>query len=183
MNDPYADGTCRWWHLGRPSPELLSARDDGWLGSPGVAVDLGCGLGTELGFLAGEGWTAVGIDRSGEALRAASAAHPGVSFLRADVLRLPLRDGCADLLIDRGCFHYFGAAGRARYAREAGRVLRRGGRFLLRACLTSAGLPNGMSETVVRSAFGGWQLSEITAQEIVSDTRQMKALVVRLSRG
>jgi hypothetical protein len=30
MTDHYADGTCRWWHLSRPSPELLAALGDGW---------------------------------------------------------------------------------------------------------------------------------------------------------
>jgi hypothetical protein len=44
--DPYRDGTCEWWHLAEPSPELHEAHRDGWLGTPGVAVDLGCGLGT-----------------------------------------------------------------------------------------------------------------------------------------
>jgi SAM-dependent methyltransferase len=183
VSDPYDDGTCRWWHLGQPSAELLSARDDGWLGRAGTAVDFGCGLGTEIGFLAREGWAAVGIDLSAPALRAASAAHPGAAFLLASVLALPLPDGSADVLIDRGCFHYFGAADRARYVREAGRVLRRGGRYLLRACLTSAGQANGMSEAVVREAFGGWHLAGITAAEIASDTRRMNALVVRLVRS
>ena len=31
MTDHYADGTCQWWHLSRPSPELLAALGDGWL--------------------------------------------------------------------------------------------------------------------------------------------------------
>jgi len=29
VTDHYADETCRWWHLSRPSPELLAARVDG----------------------------------------------------------------------------------------------------------------------------------------------------------
>ena len=57
-----------------------------------------------------------------------AASQAGASFMRADALALPLRDASADLLIDRGCFHYVGAADRARYAREARRELRRGGR-------------------------------------------------------
>lgn len=182
MSDPYEDGTCRWWHLDRPSPELLAARDDGWLGAPGVAVDLGCGLGSEIGFLAREGWTAVGVDRSDAALRTAAASHAGVTFVLGDVLRLPVRDGSADLLVDRGCLHYFAAADRARYAREAGRVLRRGGRFLLRACLNSAGVPNGMDESVIGRVFRDWHVTGMAAEQIASDTRQMPALVVRLSR-
>jgi hypothetical protein len=25
VTDHYADGTCQWWHLSRPSPELIAA--------------------------------------------------------------------------------------------------------------------------------------------------------------
>jgi SAM-dependent methyltransferase len=182
MDDPYRDGSFRWWHLDRPSPELLEAHHDGWLPVPGVAVDLGCGLGTETGYLAAAGWTAVGVDLSAAALRAAAALHPAVIFARADVLRLPLPDASADLLLDRGCFHYLPAADRGSYAREARRVLRRGGRFLLRACLTSAGVPNGLDQAVIRSAFRDWDLAGIAARDIDSGTRSMPALVARLSR-
>ena len=31
MTDHYTDGTCRWWQLSRPSPELVAALDHGWL--------------------------------------------------------------------------------------------------------------------------------------------------------
>jgi len=47
MADHYSDGTYRWWHLSRPSPELVSALEDGWLSGTGRAVDVGCGLGRE----------------------------------------------------------------------------------------------------------------------------------------
>jgi SAM-dependent methyltransferase len=114
MGDPYLDGTCRWWHLQDPSPELLAASRDGWLGPAGVAVDLGCGLGTEAAFLAASGWAAIGLDLSAAAVHAAAASHARVTFLRADALALPLRDASADLLIDRGCFHYVDPADRPR---------------------------------------------------------------------
>jgi hypothetical protein len=38
MDDPYRDGSFRWWHLDRPSPELLEAHDDGCSRLPGDAV-------------------------------------------------------------------------------------------------------------------------------------------------
>jgi SAM-dependent methyltransferase len=183
MGDPYLDGTYRWWHLPGPSPELLAAAEDGWLGPTGVAVDLGCGLGTEAGFLAASGWAAIGVDLSPAAVRAASASHAGVTFLRADALALPLHDGRADLLIDRGCFHYVDAADRTRYAREARRVLRRGGRLLLRACRSAAAVPNDIGPAVIERVFGGWRIDQMTAEDIPSGTRTMPAMVVRLRRG
>ena len=180
MSDPYLDGTFRWWHLGQPSAELAAARADGWLGPPGVAVDLGCGLGTEAGYLAAAGWTVLGADLSPAAVRGAARAHPGARFILADVLRLPLAEASADLLLDRGCFHYLAPADRQRYASEARRVLRRGGRFLLRACLSAAGVPNDIDQSTIEHVFAGWQLTSITRQDIASGTRQMPALVARL---
>ncbi|HEU5392266.1 MAG TPA: hypothetical protein VFV73_40900 [Streptosporangiaceae bacterium] len=31
MADHYEDGTCSWWHLSQPPPELVAAIGDGWL--------------------------------------------------------------------------------------------------------------------------------------------------------
>jgi SAM-dependent methyltransferase len=185
MDDPYLDGTCRWWHLGRPSPELLAAEADGWLGPAGVAVDLGCGLGTEIAHLAAAGWTAVGIDLSASALRSATfdtAVAARVTLAEADVLQLPVRAASADLLLDRGCFHYLPPASRAAYADEARRVLRPGGRFLLRACQTAAGVVNDLDVSVLIRVFAAWHIQSVTVQDIVSDTRAMPALVARLTR-
>lgn len=142
LTDPYVDGVYRWWHLSAPSPELVEAEADGWLGAPGAAVDIGCGLGTESAHLAAKGWEAVGVDLSDAALVRAKGAHSGVSSVQADILALPFAAGvfdalCGwvfDLALDRGCFHYLSPSQWAGYAVEAWRVVRLGGRLLLRAC-------------------------------------------------
>jgi SAM-dependent methyltransferase len=188
VDDPYLSGTCRWWHLTEPSPELLAIKPEaavgtgGTSGPPLVAVDLGCGLGTEIGYLTGRGWHGLGVDLSAAALFQAHKRHRTASFARADVTRLPLRAGSADLLLDRGCFHYLGPAGRARYAAEARRVLRAGGRLLLRMCLNSAGRPNGLTEDTIRTTFSGWKLLAINRTELISDTRLMPAVTASLIR-
>ena len=182
MDDPYVTGACRWWHLRAPSPELLEAESAGTLGVPGVVVDLGCGLGTEVGYLASRGWRAIGVDLSGPALSRATSGQSGACFARADVTRLPLRAGTADLMLDRGCFHYLGAAARASYAEEAARVLRHGGRLLLRMCLTSAGKPNGLDEETIGIAFHGWHHASARRVRLASDTRTMPAVVAILIR-
>lgn len=185
--DPYLDGTYRWWHLSLPSPELARAQSDGWLGHPGVVVDLGCGLGWELRYLVTAGWTGLGVDLSATALRGAAAMRcavgPGrrVGVALADVLRLPVADARADLLLDRGCFHYLPPGGRDEYAAEARRILRPGGRFLLRACRTAAGVANDLTVPVIERVFAGWTIESITAEDIVSDTRRMPSLTVRLT--
>lgn len=133
LADPYLDGTHRWWHLSRLSSELARAQADGWLGRPGVVVDLGCGLGWELGYLVAAGWTGLGVDLSVAALRGAAAMRYAVgrdgrvAVALADVLRLPAADARADPLLDRGCFHYLppGWPGRLRGRGPAGAAARR----------------------------------------------------------
>jgi SAM-dependent methyltransferase len=95
---------------------------------------------------------------------------------------LPLRDASADLLIDRGCFHYVAAADRARNVLEARRVLRRGGKFLLRACRSAAAVPNDIGPAVIDRVFRDWRIDQVTVEDIPSGTRRMPVVVARLGR-
>lgn len=182
VTDPYLDGVYRWWHLSVASPELLAAKAAGWLGEPGAAVDVGCGLGTEIAYLAGNGWKAVGVDLSSAALGQARSTHHDVPFIQAHVLRLPFADASFHLVLDRGCFHYLNPGQWAGYAAEAWRVLRPGGRLLLRACLTSRGERNAVTEAGIHEAFTGWSIDQLARDELPSDTRTMQALTVWLCR-
>lgn len=73
--DPYATEVYRWWHLSQPSPELRAAFEEAWLVPPARVLDLGCGLGSELAFLARQGFATVGVDLSAIALRRASTVR------------------------------------------------------------------------------------------------------------
>jgi SAM-dependent methyltransferase len=181
MTDPYVTRVHRWWHLETPSPELLEAEAAGELGPPGLMLDLGCGLGTEAGYLAGRGWRCLGLDLSDQALRQAAQAHPAAAFAHADVTELPVRTAAATLLLDRGCFHYLDEQGRSRYAAEAARVLRPGGRLLLRMCLNSAGVPNGLGEETIEAAFAGWRILSLRPAGLITGTRTMPALQAMLT--
>lgn len=178
--DPYVDGVYRWWHLSAPSPELLTAEADGWLGDAATAVDLGCGTGTEVAHLRAQGWKATGVDLSSAALDLARRDHADVSLVRADVLALPFPSGAFDVALDRGCFHYLHPVQWGDYAAEVRRVLRPGGRLLLRACLTSRGLRNEVTESGVADAFAGWVIDRLVRGDLPSDTRTMQAVIVRL---
>jgi SAM-dependent methyltransferase len=182
LGDEYASGVYRWWHLSEPSAELLEALDDGWLPSRGRVLDLGCGLGVDLGELARRGFEAVGIDLSAAAIERAGRERPAVSFIVADARDLPFDDASFDVLLDRGCFHYVDPDDRPRYEAEAWRVLRPGGRLLLRACLTSAGERNDMPEDLVARHFSRWTVSREERREIASDQRSMPAIVARLEK-
>lgn len=182
MTDPYADGVYQWWHLSRVPPELLTAEADNWLGKPGSVLDIGCGLGVELGHLAQSGWRSCGIDMSAIALQRARADHPEVAFIQADALRLPFATRAFDLVLDRGCFQYLDPRQRRAYSAEAERVLRPDGRMLLRACLNCAGIRNDITEAVIASVFVEWTLDVLKPVQVPSDTREMPALEVRLRR-
>jgi SAM-dependent methyltransferase len=183
MTDQYADGTCEWWYLSRPSPELIAALGDGWLSPRGRVLDVGCGLGSETGYLASARWQAVGVDLSEAALARAAAGHDGAAFLRADVRLLPFRSHRFDAAIDRGCFHYLPAGDRSRYASELRRVLRPGGRFLLRVSLHRAGVRNDIDEAVIGRTFAGWQIERMEQTAVPSNTRMLDVLLVRLTPG
>jgi SAM-dependent methyltransferase len=178
--DHYADGTYLWWHLSRPSPELVAALSDGWLAHAGRALDVGCGLGTEAGHLASAGWQVAGIDLSEVALARAAAEQGDTAFLRADVRALPFAPRCFAVALDRGCFQYLPPGDRPRYAGELRRVLRPGGKLLLRASLRAAGVRNDIDEAVIARTFAAWRIEHMERTAIPSDTRMLDVLIARL---
>jgi SAM-dependent methyltransferase len=181
VSDHYADGTYRWWHLSVPSPELLAAITDRWFPSAGYALDVGCGLGTEAAYLTGIGWRVVGVDLSPVAVATAARLNPGPQYMRANLLRLPLQSAAFDAVLDRGCFHYLGPADRPGYAAEVSRVLKPGGKLLLRPSLRAAGVRNDIDEQVIHTVFDGWRIQHMTRATVPSDTRTLELLVVRLT--
>jgi 2-polyprenyl-6-hydroxyphenyl methylase/3-demethylubiquinone-9 3-methyltransferase len=97
-------------------------------GRPGaVLVDLGCGAGLLAPHLAGKGYRHLGVDLMGSAL-AQAVAH-GVEGIRADVARVPLRDGCADVVSAGELLEH--VPDRVAVVAEACRLLRPGGLLVL----------------------------------------------------
>jgi ubiquinone/menaquinone biosynthesis C-methylase UbiE len=78
--------------------------------------------------------------------------------------------------------HSFAPADRPRYEAEAWRVLRPGGRFLLRACLTSAGKRNEVPLDLADRYFGRWQIVAAGERALEADRRTMRAVVARLAK-
>jgi cyclopropane fatty-acyl-phospholipid synthase-like methyltransferase len=118
------------WDSGVPPPELVSVVEGEDHLAPGRALDLGCGTGTNVIYLAEHGWDATGVDFVPRAISTAihKAATAGVSsrFVVGDVTRLTgLRLKTPyDLLLDLGCFHSIPDAGRDDYVRGATAVAR-----------------------------------------------------------
>jgi SAM-dependent methyltransferase len=75
------------------------------LKSQQLVIDVGCGPGRVLGILARQGVKCIGLDRSRSSIGLAVRRYgrPGVV---GDNLRLPLADGCADVVISDGVIHH-----------------------------------------------------------------------------
>ena len=125
-----------------------------------AAVELGCGSGYVSAWLARRGARPVAVDVSARQLAVAQRlqAEFGLCFplVQADAERVPLRAGCADLVISE-----YGASvwcDPYRWIPEAARLLRPGGRLvfmaqstLARLCIPEQGPATGR---LVRDLFG-----------------------------
>jgi SAM-dependent methyltransferase len=121
----------------RITPPELVALIEGENPSPGRALDLGCGAGTNCIYLARHGWEAVGVDFSGIAIRRARrrARRAGVDcrFHQADVTDLSFLEDRFDLLLDIGCLHSVPKESREEYAAGLARLAQPGGLYMLYA--------------------------------------------------
>jgi demethylmenaquinone methyltransferase / 2-methoxy-6-polyprenyl-1,4-benzoquinol methylase len=94
-----------------------------------VVVDLACGTGDLSMEAARSGATVIGVDFAAEMLRRARAKAPGLDFIRADAIRLPMRDGCCDAVVSGFAVRNF--VDLPAIFAECARVLKVGGRIAL----------------------------------------------------
>jgi SAM-dependent methyltransferase len=101
-----------------------------------TALDVGCGSGLEAVHLAEAGLSVIAVDSSRPALELAreraEAAGVALDLRPGSALALPVESAAIDLALDRGCLHGIDREDRPAYAAEIERVLRPGGRLLLR---------------------------------------------------
>jgi cyclopropane fatty-acyl-phospholipid synthase-like methyltransferase len=148
------------WDTGITPPEVvdLVARR---FPNGGRAIDIGCGTGTNVVYLARHGFKVIGIDVSRRAIALARrrVREAGVSadLLTGDVTRLDRLPGAAvfDLAIDVGCFHTLSAHQQQAYAGHLRDRVTRGGAYLVYAFCphARAGRSIGVSADEVGSLF------------------------------
>lgn len=108
----YQDGATPWDTRITP-PEVIAFWASGRLAPNGLALDIGCGPGTNVTYLAGLGLQTIGVDLAGGALTLArtrlqtqpAALQARISFVQADVAALPFRQVSACYIVDIGCLH------------------------------------------------------------------------------
>jgi 2-polyprenyl-6-hydroxyphenyl methylase / 3-demethylubiquinone-9 3-methyltransferase len=133
-NDPaqYDDLAAHWWDP-RGAFVMLHwlAAARGALVPPAtgdtVLVDLGCGAGLLAPHVAGKGYRHIGVDVTASAL--AQARTHGVTAVRGDVTRVPLRDGCAAVVVAGEILEHVTDLPKA--VAEACRLLRPGGLLVI----------------------------------------------------
>lgn len=144
------------WDTNVTPPELVDLIEAQRL-SPGRALDLGCGTGTNVIYLARHGWQAVGVDfvgrAIGEARRKARAAGVSAQFFQADVTRLDFLNPAFDLILDIGCLHGIPVGRRTAYRDGLTRLLRPGGIFLCYA-FKPGGPMGGIAAAEMLDLFG-----------------------------
>lgn len=124
-NDNYAQGVCPW-DTGVPDPLLVDVIETGSVPT-GMALDIGCGTGTNAIWLAQQGYSVLGVDVAPLAIDQARAKLPaGVPcrFSTLDILAELPQGGPFQLVFDRGCFHVFDEdAERTKFAAQVAAVL------------------------------------------------------------
>lgn len=129
------------WDSGIPAPELVRVLNEQ---PAGTALDLGCGTGTNVRYIAERGWRVTGLDFIPRAIEKAKRKTRGleVTLLVGDVTKLesaPL-PGPYDLALDMGCWHSLvDEAGRGQYASGLAQWMKPGGLFMLYAFQPGAG--------------------------------------------
>ncbi len=133
----YASGDYRrHWEYQVPSQELVAVVASQVPAARGTVLDVGCGAGREAVFLAQCGFDVIGVDISGKAIEIAKQrawdAGVEVDFRIGSFFDLPVDEQSVDFVNDRGSLHLVSEEKRPEFADEIFRVLKPGGRMLLR---------------------------------------------------
>jgi SAM-dependent methyltransferase len=150
------------WDTGVTPPEVVDLVEGPDALAPGRALDLGCGTGTNLVYLAEHGWDTTGVEADRRAFDAARHRLLGVQHahvVRGDVARLddlPIH-GSFDLVLDIGCFHSIAPVRRDAYARGVAERMPSGATLFVFAFARRPGLvPIGVTPREMRDRFAPW---------------------------
>ena len=186
----YESGEYKHWEFSYPFPELVALVAAHVLRRNTRILDVGCGGGADAVFMAQCGFKVTGVDISVSALRIArkreEEAHVKVNWLRGSVLELPINSGSIDLVTDRGLLHLIKDNDRLTYASEIFRVLKKGGRVLIRGASIESGHDqfNAITEEAIDRFFPNTEFNRgpVLAIPLFSVEGSMDARIVMLRK-
>lgn len=148
------------WDIGRPQPVFAQLVETGLLRESPV-LDVGCGTGEHVLFLAAKGFEAVGIDAAPKAIekakRKAKERKLKAKFFVHDAFELAALKRTFPTVIDNGLFHVFGNRERIRFRNQLHEVMRPGGTYFM-MCFSERepadwGGPRRVSKEEIRATF------------------------------
>jgi SAM-dependent methyltransferase len=172
--------TMRRFWAGVPHPYAILRARLAALVKPGITViDAGCGYtAPTLRELAGNGARLIGVDL------VPIESHPGLELIEADLARIPLPDGTADLLYSRSVMEHVTDPDSV-YA-ETRRLLKPGGRWLFLTAnrwdyvsLAARAIPNRFHGRIVAALEGRREADVFPTAYLTNDRTQIEALAAR----
>ncbi|TMD21743.1 MAG: class I SAM-dependent methyltransferase [Chloroflexi bacterium] len=174
--------------MGRPQPAIVQLAETNQI--TGSVLDVGCGTGENVLYLAGRGFAAAGIDGAPTAIRKARAKAKRLGltaqFDVADALNLSVPKQQFNTIIDSGLFHVFSDEDRDRFSDSLGRVIRLGGTYFL-MCFSDRqpGVwgPRRVTQAEIRSVFSdAWRVNYIKASSFDMTEGHAHAWLASISR-
>jgi SAM-dependent methyltransferase len=158
------------WDIGRPQPDFVRLEEAGEI--QGSVLDVGCGTGEHVLYLASRGHDAWGVDLAPLAIdiarRKSAERNIQATFLVADVFDLGTLGRTFDTVVDSGLLHIFAPEQRPGFLASLAEVLESGGTyFVLGYSDEDPGPgPHGFSPKDLQATFAeGWQINYIRATQ------------------
>ena len=162
------------WDTGRPQPSIIKLAETGQI--RGSVLDVGCGTGENLLYLAAQGHETWGLDFVPVAIERAKAkaAQRGIDahFIVGNALDLNKLGRQFDTVIDCGLFHTFADEERPVFVQGLAQILQPGG-LLHILCFSheepGTEGPRRISQQEIRESFhDGWKVQSIEPTQFES---------------
>src|SRR6478672_1651583 len=181
------------WDIGRPQPAFISLATSQQIRDP--VLDVGCGTGENVLYIAGLGFDVTGVDSARAAIETArekaKRRNVRANFRVVDALDLACLGTTFETVIDSGLFHVFTDEERSRFVASLAAVLRPGGSYFM-LCFSDQETregPRHISQAEIRDTFQrGWTIRYIHAAAFETSIHEggakaWLAAIIRTSAG